>query len=276
MKKLFIFLLAALAVILHGRKLAVVRYKIKSNKVKGKVRFALLSDLHSHGYGSNHNSDPQHKLICAIKAQNPDVILMAGDIADHIIPHDNTKALLRGLNMYPCFYVSGNHEYKSREIGEIKKFFRELGVRVLEGECAEIVIRRNKINICGVDDAVIGIKKFKQQLRCCYRQTDRSFYTILLAHRPEKTALYEKLGFDLILTGHAHGGQIRLPLVNSGIYAVHQGFFPKYVGGIYDLSKSGNDTPCKMVVSRGLSKSTRGVPRVFNRPEVVIIDVIGG
>jgi hypothetical protein len=194
---------------------------------------------------------------------------MAGDIADHIIPHDNTKTLLWKLSDYPCFYASGNHEYKGGEIRQIKKFFRDLGVNVLEGECKIAEKGKNRVNVCGVDDAVIGMRRFKQQLRRCYWQADKSLFTILLAHRPEKVELYKQLKFDLILTGHAHGGQVIIPRFINGIYAVHQGLFPKYAGGLFSAGSG------KMVVSRGLSKSSRGLPRVFNPPELVIIDVVG-
>ncbi|MCL1822709.1 MAG: metallophosphoesterase [Oscillospiraceae bacterium] len=271
-KNILLFLMGwAMMGIIRGRELSVVRYKIHTGKTNGKIRLVLLSDLHSNSYGRG-----QKKLIRAIEAVNPDLILMAGDIADHIIPHANTKILLRKLGDYPCFYVSGNHEFKSGEVREIKHFFRELGADVLEGECRKVNVRGNKINICGVDDAVIGAEKFKKQLLNCAREADSRNYTILLTHRPEKINLYEKLNFNLILTGHTHGGQIRLPHVPSaanGIYAVHQGFKPKYAGGIYNIGESFDNY---MVVSRGLSKSTRGIPRIFNRPELVVIDVCGG
>ncbi|MCL2077308.1 MAG: metallophosphoesterase [Oscillospiraceae bacterium] len=251
-----------------------VKYKIKSGKIKGKIRLAVLSDLHSFNHGSKH--EPQEKLVRAVKAQNPDAILMAGDIADHIIPHANTKILLRRLSEYPKFYVTGNHEYKSGEINEIKRFFRELGAEVLEGVNRKVRLGENKINIAGVDDAVIGGERFKKQLQNCAQNIEYDLFTIFLAHRPEKVNLYKRLNPDLILTGHAHGGQIVIPHVVNGIYAVNQGFFPKYTGGLYEVGGNPKTKiPCKMVVSRGLSKSTRGIPRVFNRPELVIIDVVG-
>ena len=254
------------AIILRGRKLTVVKYKVETHKIRGRIRLALLTDLHSHSHGEG-----QETLVNAIKKHNPDLVLMAGDIADHIIPHDNTKTLLWKLSDsdYPCFYASGNHEYKGGEIRLIKRFFRELGVNVLEGECKIAQKGQNSVNICGVDDAVIGAKRFKQQLRRCYWQADKNLFTILLAHRPEKVEIYKQLKFDLILTGHAHGGQVIIPRFINGIYAIHQGLFPKYAGGLYSVGDG------KMVVSRGLSKSTRGLPRLFNPPELVIIDVYG-
>ncbi|MCL2694528.1 MAG: metallophosphoesterase [Oscillospiraceae bacterium] len=250
---------------IHGRELSVVRYKVYSDKIKGKIRLALLSDLHSYSHGKG-----QKKLIKAIDDSNPDLIFMAGDIADHVIPHANTKILLRKLKDYQIFYVSGNHEYKSGEVREIKRFFRELGADVLEGDTRKISVGRNKINICGIDDAIIGAERFREQLLACGHDADSRLFTILLTHRPEKVKMYRKLKFDLILTGHTHGGQVIIPRFVNGIYAVHQGFLPRYAGGLYDAGRG------SMVVSRGLSKSSRGLPRVFNRPELVIVDVCGG
>ena len=268
MKNILLLLSAAVvAETIRSRRLSVVRYKVYTNKIKGKIRLALLSDLHSFSHGIG-----QKKLINAIDSAKPDLIMMAGDIADHIIPHTNTKILLRKLGSYPIYYVTGNHEYKSGEIREIKRFFRELGADVLEGVSRKVTVGNNKINVCGVDDAIIGMKRFKEQLRHCHRQMDEKLFTVFLTHRPEKIDLYNKLNFDLILTGHCHGGQVRIPRITNGFYAINQGFNPKYVGGFYNIGEYGDRN---MVVSRGLSKSTRGFPRVFNRPELVVVDVCG-
>ncbi|MCL2108120.1 MAG: metallophosphoesterase [Oscillospiraceae bacterium] len=268
LKKTLITTAAIAAFVIRSRRLSVVKYEIFSDKVRGKVRLALMADLHSHTHGKN-----QRKLIAAIEAHNPDAVLMAGDIADHITPHRNTKILLRELaaKKYPVYYVSGNHEYKGGEIEEIKRFFRRLGANVLEGCCREIIVGDNRLTVCGVDDVVIGAKAFHGQLQNCASRTNRQDFSVLLAHRPEKMNLYAKLHFDLILSGHVHGGQVRIPRITNGIYAIHQGFFPKYVGGLYHV---GGNARCKLIVSRGLSKSWRGVPRVFNPPELVIIDIV--
>ncbi|MBQ4118259.1 MAG: metallophosphoesterase, partial [Oscillospiraceae bacterium] len=93
-------------------------------------------------------------------------------------------------------------------------------------------------------------------------------FNVLLVHRPEYIEQYAKLGFDLVLCGHAHGGQWRIPGVLNGIYAPGQGVFPKYAGGIYEVNGT------TLVVSRGLAKESTPIPRVFNRPELVIIDII--
>ena len=92
-------------------------------------------------------------------------------------------------------------------------------------------------------------------------------FSVLLFHRPENPEEYASLGFDLVLSGHAHGGQWRIPGILNGIYAPHQGFFPKYAGGRYEIENT------VMIVSRGLAKESNAVPRIFNRPEIVVIDI---
>ena len=92
-------------------------------------------------------------------------------------------------------------------------------------------------------------------------------YTILLSHRPELTKEYTALAFDAVVCGHAHGGQWRLPGLINGVYAPHQGIFPKFAGGLYDLGTT------TLIVSRGLARETTLVPRIFNRPELVIMEI---
>jgi len=93
-------------------------------------------------------------------------------------------------------------------------------------------------------------------------------FSLLLSHRPDMTDLYESLRFDLVVSGHAHGGQWRIPLLLNGLYAPHQGLFPRYAGGLYRLNGT------NLLVSRGLSRETTPLPRIFNRPEVVIVDIV--
>lgn len=109
-------------------------------------------------------------------------------------------------------------------------------------------------------------RMWEEQLSDCSAFSGSSSFSILLTHRPELVEFYKETGFDLILAGHAHGGQVILPGILNGLYAPHQGWFPKYAGGRYDL---GGKT---MIVSRGLSKYVK--PRIFNRPELVIVNIV--
>lgn len=122
-----------------------------------------------------------------------------------------------------------------------------------------------RITVCGVDDPLIGLPAFNKQLEAL-DGLDSKVYTVLLSHRPEFVNEYEKYNFDLVLTGHTHGGMWRLPFVMNGLYAVGQGWLPHYAGGKYDL---GNTT---MIIGRGLTKFFK-VPRIFNPPELVVVDI---
>ena len=102
-----------------------------------------------------------------------------------------------------------------------------------------------------------------------YELENNTNFKILLAHRPELIELYKKFSFDLVLSGHSHGGQMRVPFILNGLYAPNQGLFPKYAGGSYKHNSMIH------IVSRGASFNPR-LPRVFNPPEIVIIDIKGG
>lgn len=243
--------------------LTVKTYVIETEKLTQPVRIVLITDLHSCLFGKN-----QSKLTEKITKQNPDIILMSGDIADDVIPIGGTIDLLEAIaDKYPCYYVTGNHEFWSGEVDDIKDVFRSYGVGVLEGENETVTINNQAITICGVDDPEIGEMTFKSQLNSAFEGIEKGSYTILLSHRPERIAEYSVYNCDLVLSGHAHGGQWRIPLILNGLYAPNQGFFPKYAGGLYEYSQT------LMIVSRGLSTYSTKVPRIFNPPELVVIDI---
>ena len=213
------------------------------------------------------------ELIDAIDRQQPDVILLGGDICDDVIPDENVEFLLKGIaGRYPCYYVTGNHEYWSGRVDRMLELFRSYGVTVLNGSCDMPEIKEQKITICGITDpdAALYIKDAPDtgaQLDFLAETINREQYTVLLAHRPELISLYRQYPFDLILSGHAHGGQWRLPGIINGLLAPNQGWFPEYAGGIYELPET------TMIVSRGLARESTPVPRIFNRPEMVIVTV---
>ena len=173
--------------------------------------------------------------------------------------------------LYPCYYVSGNHEVYTHLIDAIKEKLVSYGIRVLEGENETVNVGEETIIIGGVDDPIESLDKYgrlwEDQLTDCGKALDGEHFSILLSHRPELISYYEETPFDLVLAGHAHGGQVIVPLLINGLYAPHQGFLPKYAGGEYVMANGG-----KMIVSRGLSKLVR--PRVFNRPELVLVTLL--
>ena len=183
--------------------------------------------------------------------------------------------------MYPCYYVTGNHEYWSREIGTILDIIEGYGVTVLSGECDAIEINGQTINICGVDDPDVEVylaegvpiewqlESADEAAKKAEETVGEELFTVLLSHRPELFELYQEYDFDLVLSGHAHGGQWRIPGVLNGLFAPDQGLFPEYAGGRYDYEDG------TMIVSRGLARESTPVPRIFNRPELVIVDIYG-
>lgn len=265
---LILFCILLLFLFAFDTRLKIRYYTVRTEKMGESVRIVLVTDLHSCKYGRE-----EEKLIAAIEEQKPDMVLLGGDICDDKIPNDNTEALLKGIaDSYPCYYVTGNHEYWSNRIDKILDLFQSYGVTVLSGTSDIIKIRSQSLNICGISDpdiirytdSPIGAR---EQLQALEHVPDNGLYTILLAHRPEWIDTYAEYDFDLVLSGHAHGGQWRLPGIINGVFAPDQGMFPKYAGGRYI---SGDMT---MIVSRGLARESTPIPRIFNRPELVVVDL---
>ena len=245
-----------------------VTESIKLELLKGtgrNVRIVLITDLHSCYYGKD-----QNLLIKRIDKEKPDIILLAGDIFDDKLKDDNAKILTENLvKKYPCFYVTGNHEYWSRRADEMKGYMEAVGVHVLDGECETVTINGSALDICGIDDPYgLSKEEWVHQIDTAYAKTDESHVRILVTHRPEKVEVYEKYDFDLIVAGHAHAGQILIPFINKGILAPDQGFLAEYVNGTYTLSNGSI-----MEVSRGLARESTPAPRFFNHPEIVVIDL---
>lgn len=229
------------------------------------IKIVFLSDLHSCYYGKD-----QHTLVETVKRSEPDIIILGGDLIDDRKKETNAHKLVEALApLYPCFYATGNHEFWSDKVDSIKSYLTSVGVTVLDGNCTTVDVGGNLIDICGVDDPTyIGDDLWRKQLDTAYSLTDSSHYRILISHRPELVETYKQYDFDLILTGHAHGGQWRIPFINIGLYAPHQGLFARYISGEYSLSNCST-----MLVSRGLSREDMPLPRFFNFPEVVYIRI---
>lgn len=249
-------------------RLKTVHYTIDSEKVNQQIRIAFITDLHSCKYGAN-----QKNIIEAVDKEKPDLVLFGGDIFDDKRSYNNSEKAMKQLaEKYACYYVTGNHEYWGYDVDNILKIVNRCGVNVLSAECETIEVNGEIVNICGVDDPDVvdytenGIA-IEKQLDIVEEKVNTECFTILLSHRPELSNIYREYNFDLVLSGHAHGGQWRIPGILNGLYAPHQGIFPKYAGGRYDFGKQ------SLIVSRGLARESTLVPRIFNRPELVIVDV---
>lgn len=256
-------------------ELKVVFYELPAS-VTQSIRIALVTDLHSCAYGAG-----QETLLRAIDEQAPDLFLLGGDIFDHDLPNDNAAVFLRGIGgKYPCYYVTGNHEYWRGEAGfaELMTILKECGITRLRGERVTVEFNGTAIDLCGADDPYAWANNgypienaddsYRAQAARLAGLPNEGRYTILIAHRPELFDFYSRYDFDLVLSGHAHGGQWRVPGVLNGVYAPNQGVFPVYAGGEYRQNGTA------MIVSRGLARESTRIPRFNNRPEIVIIDLL--
>lgn len=263
MRKVWLLLLAAtvvLACIGLDQRLIVRRYIIETDKIDMPVRLAVVTDYHGCNYGDG--------LIPAIAKLQPDAVLLVGDIFDDDMPWARSEALVRGLaERYPCYYVTGNHEYWSGRADEICRIITDAGTTVLNAEHAELTIHGQTVNICGIPDPESTLDA-SAALASAAAGIQPDAYTILLAHRPEAIGAYASTtNFDLVVSGHAHGGQVRIPFLVNGLFSPDQGFFPKFAGGLYEVDGT------IMIVSRGLARESTRVPRVFNRPELVLVTI---
>ena len=249
--------------------LEINEYKIVSNSVPQNFhgfRIAQVSDLHNAEFGEGNS-----KLIQLLSQTEPDIIVLTGDLIDSR-QTDIEIALTfarEALKIAPVYYISGNHEARVSEYEGLKMGLAEAGVIVLENQKVEITREGESITLMGIDDPSFqesylfgdaeGVAK--QAIETLLRVSDG--YTVLLSHRPELFELYVETGMDLVFSGHAHGGQFRLPFI-GGLVAPNQGFFPKYDAGLFSEENT------TMIVSRGVGNSI--VPLRFNnRPEIIVV-----
>lgn len=257
-------ILVVLTLIALDERLILRTYTVASPKLTAEVRLAVVTDFHS--------SDNADDVVAMVASCAPDAVLLVGDLFDDDTqnrPTERTLSLMRQLSaLYPCYYVSGNHEAWTGEMDALYQQTEEAGVTVLRMSSGVLTVRGQRIALCGVPDpyemVFSGAPDTEEQLRQALEDVDSADFTVLLAHRPELLAKYAQFPLDLVVSGHAHGGQVRIPGVLNGLYAPNQGWFPKLAGGAYTQDGT------TLIVSRGLAVRTR-LPRIFNRPEVVLV-----
>ena len=269
-------ILAASAVMLNivmnlcGNALKTEHYTLTSDKLTQPVRIVFISDLHNCTYGGKE----QTQLWEEIGDAQPDVVLFGGDVIDIQDKTENALYFMQKVQeSYPCAYASGNHEVMRGDGAEFYAEAEALGIPVLHGTYVDIPVKTQEIRLCGI----VHVYDEPGQLTACCQFPDADKYTILLLHQPEQldtvTGECAKYGtnFDLVLSGHAHGGQWRIPyFLEQGLYAPDQGIFPEFTGGQREMDGT------VQIVSRGLAKPLRMllIPRIFNRPELSVIDIL--
>ncbi len=255
---LFIFLLTS-------DSIRVTRTKITTSKVNKSIKLAVISDFH------NTNADI---VIRHIQAINPDAVLMPGDIVDENYSMKSAEKLFKGLQQWSVYFVSGNHEYKKgrmySDYRQIQKLLDEYHIVSVDNAYRIAELKEQKIWIGGIQDHCCDKTKDPDELdqkniESVCSNLDEELFSVLLMHRPEQYHFLELFPIDLVISGHAHGGQWRLPGIN-GLFAPQQGLFPKRAGGVY-LMKHGIH-----LVSRGLAHYWF-LPRILNHREINVIEI---
>lgn len=255
-------------IIYNNNTLRITEYKIENNLIPenfNNYKILQISDFHN-------NKNIKEKLISKIKEEGPDVIMITGDFIDSRKTNEEVSLSLieEIIDIAPVYFVTGNHEQRINDYPEFEEKLETLGVHVLRNELTKLEKNGETINLIGIDDmAFLDTSslleerniKFKTILTTLVEKEEN--FSLLLSHRPEYFEEYVENNIDLVLSGHTHAGQIKLPLI-GGIYAPNQGLFPKYIYGSY---KKNNTT---MIVSAGLGNSLIGI-RSWNNPEVVTV-----
>lgn len=251
--------------------LEIYKYNVKSEDIPSEFdnfRIVQISDLHNAEFGENNE-----KLLLMLKQADADIIAITGDMIDSRNTDIDVAISFaqKAVNIAPVYYVNGNHE--SRVLGEYEKLKQGLtdaGVTILENSSADITIGDETISLIGINDPTLRMElvddtmeqNIAHQLVSVIPDNDN--YKVLLAHRPEYFDVYAG-NVDLVLSGHAHGGQFRIPFI-GGLVAPGQGFFPEYYEGSHIKENT------EMIVSRGIGNSI--IPfRINNKPEIIVAEL---
>ena len=272
MKKFFLIIIIIILSVLYlyceNNNLQINNYSITNNNFPvefNNYKIVQISDFH------NTKSKRLAKdLVKEIKNQKPDIIVLTGDLIDANKEHmDISIDFIKEINnTAPIYFVTGNHEASINDYSELKNKLEENNVTILDNESQVIKKKSSEINIIGISDPTMKHSHYETDENIIEFELDsidynKDNYTILLSHRPELFEIYVDNDINLVLTGHAHGGQIRIPFI-VGLIAPNQGLFPKYTNGKIEQ----DDTT--MIVSRGIGNSILPF-RINNRPELVLI-----
>ena len=263
---LFILLIAILTAV-SNFLIVTKQYDIESSRVPESFdgyRILQLSDGHAAQFFDMKNS----YLVAQIQDSQPDMIVITGDLIDEKEEYGKESIIVEKLisaitKIAPVMYVTGNHEWSTDHLNELLELLEGYGVKVLRNEYTVVEKDGESIVIAGVDDPCgYADMKTVDELMAEIQADCPNAYTVLLSHRNNMLQTYSSLGFDLVLSGHAHGGIIRLP-GTDGIIGPNREWFPDYTSGLYTMGNT------SMVVSRGIGNHT-GVPRFLNNPHIPV------
>ena len=267
---IIIIVLSSLYLYYENTKLQVSNYNIINHNIPidfNNYKIVQISDFHN--YKSNTLTND---LIKEIEKQKPNIIVLTGDLIDsNKTDIEVAINFIKNINnIAPIYFVSGNHESNISSYSKLKEQIEENKVIILDNKVEILKINESEINLIGIDDPRManedGVSDSEiVKVELANAKYNENKYSILLSHRPELFDTYVEKEINLILTGHAHGGQIRIPFI-GGIVAPNQGFFPKYTSGIFEKSKT------NMVVNRGIGNSILHF-RINNIPELVVVTI---
>ena len=229
------------------------------------LRIVQISDLHGHEYGQDSEA-----LLALVAQQAPEFIVVTGDLIDQESHLAMVPALARGLAaIAPTYYVTGNHEWAVGGVPRLKGILTECGVTVLSNQYVTLERNGDSLVLAGVDDPN-GYQKTPEELYGEIQREAGDLCTILLAHRNDRFDQYAAAGYDLVISGHAHGGIVRLPFTD-GLLGTDRKLFPTWTAGVYTLGDS------TLFVSRGLGNNTVPIHgfRLFNRPDLAVLELTG-
>lgn len=229
------------------------------------LRVAELSDLHGRSFGKNNV-----RLLCTLQKARPDMICICGDLFDEKTDLTMLEPLLTGLtDIAPVYYVTGNHEWQVKNLRKILQKMRAWGVTVLENEGRVLSRGGAEMVVAGVHDPC-GPYDMKTPAALVreLRSAQGNDFILMLSHRNDELAMWSQLGVQLVLSGHCHGGVVRLPFV-GGVFGTRRELFPEYDAGVYRQDGT------TLFVSRGLGYTNVHF-RLFNRPHVPIMILRSG
>ena len=269
---IIVVILITLFFVWQNNNIVISNHNYNSKKIPDEFngfKIVHISDLHNKSFGKN-----QEYILDKINSASPDIIVVTGDLIDRRrYDLEISLQFIEGaIDIAPIYYTSGNHEAWSGEYENIRNELIRRDVVVLDDTKIELVRESEKIDILGLrDPAFLTISysdgtdtsKLEENLKL---MRDDNIFQILLSHRPELFEIYSNENMDMIFSGHAHGGQFRIPGI-GGIVAPGQGFLPKYASSSHTIKNS------TIYVSRGLGNSIIPI-RIFNHPEIVVVTLL--